>query len=182
MRACPTRMAGRIGGARPPPSGGTLCSLCGKPILRPQDGTLHHDPPVADGGNALHGDRTRLQRLARRPARRRTKRTPPRRGQARAAGASASSACTLQPLPEGVAGCDHAERRPARPTSSTRTAPSPASRPGNVGREATGGAGRIGGDAPAAVPGSDDVVSLSILGDVVSSGHSDHARGSSRAG
>jgi hypothetical protein len=30
------------------------CSICGKPILRPEDGTLHHDPPVADGGNAFH--------------------------------------------------------------------------------------------------------------------------------
>ncbi len=30
------------------------CSICGKPIFRPQDGTLHHTVPVADGGNAFH--------------------------------------------------------------------------------------------------------------------------------
>jgi hypothetical protein len=34
-------------------AGQPLCSICGRPILRPQDGTLHHDPPVTDGGNAF---------------------------------------------------------------------------------------------------------------------------------
>jgi hypothetical protein len=34
--------------------GKTLCSICGRPILRSEDGTLHHVVPVADGGTAPH--------------------------------------------------------------------------------------------------------------------------------
>jgi hypothetical protein len=53
-------------------------SICGKPILRPQDGTLHHDPPVADGGNTFsERPAHETARLAWRQARRRAQRKEP---------------------------------------------------------------------------------------------------------
>jgi hypothetical protein len=92
------------------------CSICGEPIRRPEQGTLHHDPPVVEGGNvfsekpahkwcnARHGGRLGAARSGRR-----------RDEPSSSCLCPASSARTLQPLPEGVAGRDHAQlHRPGR--------------------------------------------------------------------